>query len=82
MPAKAYELWRIRMVSTTKPIPLNEETLLTRKDVCNVLHIGISSLDSLATYKELKRIKIGRHTFFLKEDVMQFILNHRTGETK
>lgn len=67
------------MASSNKNIILNNETLLTRKDVCEVLHIGLSSLDSLDTYKDLKRIKIGRHTFFLRTDVMDFILSHREG---
>lgn len=67
------------MASSNKNIILNNETLLTRKDVCEVFHIGLSSLDSLDTYKDLKRIKIGRHTFFYKEDVMDFILSHREG---
>lgn len=65
--------------STTKTIALDESTLLSRKDVANIFHIGLSSLDTLETYKRLKRIKIGRHTFFYKEDVMDFIMSHRTG---
>lgn len=68
--------------SNNKAISLNDETLLTRKAVCDVFHIGLSSLDSLDTYKSLKRIKLGRHTFFLKDDVMNFILEHRIGGEK
>ena len=70
------------MGASTKSIPLNEETILTRKAVCDILHIGLSSLDTLETYKSLQRVKIGRHTFFYREDVMQFILDHRTGGNK
>lgn len=68
------------MVSTTaKNITINEKTLLTRKGVCEILHCGLSSLDSSDEYKNLKRVHIGRHTFFLYEDVMNFILSHREG---
>lgn len=63
-------------------ITLDERTLLTRKDVCDLFHIGLSTLDSMPSYKDLKRIKIGRHTFFLKSDVEQFILAHRNGGKK
>ena len=68
------------MVSQKKEnIAINENTLLTRKEVCNILHIGLSSFDSLKIYKELKRVKLGRHTFVLQEDLMKFILDHRDG---
>lgn len=68
------------MVPTkTKIITINEKTLLTRKGVCDVLHIGLSTLDASDEFKNLKRVRIGRHTFFLQEDVMDFILNHREG---
>ncbi len=67
------------MVSKTNNITINADLLLTRKDVSLILHIGLSSLDSSETYKQLKRVHIGRHTFFLRDDVMQFILDHREG---
>lgn len=68
------------MVSSNKKnIAINENTLLTRKGVCEILHCGLSSLDSSTEYKNLKRVHIGRHTFFLYEDVMSFILSHREG---
>ena len=67
------------MVSKTNNITINADLLLTRKDVSLILHIGLSTLDSSETYKQLKRVHIGRHTFFLRDDVMQFILNHREG---
>lgn len=67
------------MATSNKNISLNEEMLLSRKAVCDIFHIGLSSLDTLDTYKDLQRIKIGRHTFFLKEDVVNFILKHRNG---
>lgn len=67
------------MVSKTNNITINADLLLTRKDVSLILHIGLSTLDSSETYKQLKRVHIGRHTFFLRDDVMQFILDHREG---
>lgn len=67
---------------TSKNIPLNGDTLLTRKAVCDIFRIGLSSLDTLETYKALQRVKIGRHTFFYREDVINFILDHRTGGEK
>jgi len=68
------------MVPTkTKIITINEDSLLTRKGVCDVLHIGLSTLDASEEFKSLKRVRIGRHTFFLRDDVMNFILNHREG---
>ena len=67
------------MVSKTNNITINADLLLTRKDVSLILHIGLSTLDSSETYKQLKRVHIGRHTVFLRDDVMQFILDHREG---
>lgn len=67
------------MPSKTNNITITEDTLLTRTDVCNVLHCGLSSLTGNPELRNLKRIRIGRHTFFLKEDVMNFILSHREG---
>ncbi|MCR4735419.1 MAG: hypothetical protein K5829_10500 [Treponema sp.] len=67
------------MATKTTNVIINESTLLTRKGVCDVLHIGLSTLDASEEFKNLKRVRIGRHTFFLREDVMRFILNHRDG---
>ena len=68
------------MASTQKPnLEIDESTLLSRKSVCDILHIGMSSLDSSETYKMLKRVHIGRHTFFLRDDVIHFIMAHREG---
>lgn len=68
------------MVSTkTNNISLNEGTLMTRKCVCDVLHCGLSSLTGNPELRKLKRVHIGRHTFFFRDDVMQFILDHREG---
>ena len=68
------------MVPTkTKNITINESSLITRKEVCDILHCGMSSLDASPVFKSLKRVHIGRHTFFLREDVASFILEHREG---
>ena len=68
------------MVPTkTKNITINESILITRKEVSSILHCGLSSLDASPVFKSLKRVHIGRHTFFLRDDVMQFILDHREG---
>ena len=65
--------------SKTNNIPINESTLLTRQGVCDVLHCGLSSLTGNPELRKLKRVRIGRHTFFFRDDVMQFILAHREG---
>ena len=62
-----------------QPISLDSQSLLTRKQACDILHIGLSSLDTLQTYKDLRRIKIGRHTFILKDDLIEFVLAHAIG---
>ena len=67
------------VIKKTQQITLDSQSLLTRKQACDILHIGLSSLDTLQTYKELRRIKIGRHTFILKEDLIEFVLSHATG---
>ena len=66
-------------IKKTQLINLESQSLLTRKHACDILHIGLSSLDTLQIYKELRRIKIGRHTFILKEDLLEFVLAHSTG---
>ena len=67
------------MTSKTNNITINESTLMTRQCVCDVLHCGLSSLTGNLELKKLKRVHIGRHTFFLRDDVMNFILEHREG---
>ncbi len=68
--------------SKNKTTQLDKDLLMTRSQLAGVCHCGISSIDSSETYASIPRIKIGRHTFFLKEDVMNFIMAHRTGGTK
>lgn len=61
---------------------LDKDSLLTRTELAEILHCGLSSLDTLDTYAEIPRVKIGRHTFFLKSDVTDFVMSHRTGGVK
>ena len=61
---------------------IDKDLLLTRTELAELCHCGISSIDALDTYASIPRIKIGRHTFFLKSDVMDFILSHRIGGSK
>jgi hypothetical protein len=54
----------------------DEEILLyTRKEVANLLNIGISSLD-LIPICDLPRVKIGRSVRFTKKAILNFILNN------
>ena len=63
----------------TKNIIFNESSLITRKEAGSILHCGISTLDASPVFKSLKRVHIGRHTFFLRDDLTRFILSHREG---
>ena len=58
---------------------IDKDLLLTRAELAELCHCGISSIDTLDTYASIPRIKLGRHTFFLKSDVIEFLLSHRTG---
>ena len=60
-------------------VQIDKDSLITRAELAELCHCGISSIDTLDTYASIPRIKIGRHTFFLKSDVMDFILAHRVG---
>lgn len=53
-------------------------TLLSRRDVASVLGIGISTLDSLISDKELPRIRMSRHVYVLRSDLEKYILAHRS----
>jgi len=61
---------------------IDMDLLLTRADLVSLLHCGLSTLNGSEIYASIPRIKIGRHTFFLKTDVMDFILSHRIGGEK
>jgi|GEM_PF-1364775 predicted DNA-binding transcriptional regulator AlpA len=62
---------------------LTEETLLSRQEVAKILHIGLSTLDSLITEKELPRTRIKKRVFVLQQDLENYILaNRNTGGAK
>lgn len=62
---------------------LTEETLLSRQEVAKILHIGLSTLDSLITEKELPRTRIKKRVFVLQQDLENYILaNRNTGGEK
>lgn len=71
------------MVSSTQKTKnttqITKDLLLSRTELAELLHCGLSSIDAMETYASIPRVKIGRHTFFLKTDVMDFILSHRVG---
>lgn len=85
---KAYRPWAFIGVSmTTSKITsiknLTEETLLSRQEVAKILHIGLSTLDSLITEKELPRTRIKKRVFVLQQDLENYILaNRNTGGEK
>lgn len=60
-----------------------EDTLLTRQQVISILHIGMSTLDSLIPDSELPRVRLSKRVFVLKKDLEAYILTHRsTGGAK
>ena len=59
------------MASSNKNIIFNNETLLTRKDVCEESHIELSYLDSLVTYYDLKHIKKDCHFNYNRIELVQ-----------
>ncbi len=71
------------MVSSTSKIKtttqINKDLLLSRSELAELFRCGLSSIDAMPAYRDIPKVKIGRHTFFLKSDVMDFILSHREG---
>ena len=60
-----------------------EDALLTRQQVVAILHIGMSTLDSLIPDSELPRVRLSKRVFVLKKDLEAYILAHRsTGGAK
>ena len=68
--------------SNQKTNQINKDLLITRTELAGLCHCGVSSIDSSDTYASIPRVRIGRHTFFLRDDVMRFILAHREGGVK
>ena len=60
-------------------IELPNETLLTRKQVVDVLKIGLSTLDTMVKEDELPRVRLGKHVFVARQDLETYINNHRSG---
>lgn len=56
---------------------LTENTLLSRQEVAEILRIGLSTLDSLISEKELPRTRIRKRVFVLKSDLEKYILTKR-----
>lgn len=57
---------------------LDEETFLTRQDLCQLLHLCLSSVDKL----DVPKIKIGRSIRFKKSDVDAWLSKQMTNEEK
>ena len=59
------------------------DALLTRQQVVAILHIGMSTLDSLIPDSDLPRVRLSKRVFVLKKDLEAYILAHRsTGGAK
>jgi excisionase family DNA binding protein len=65
---------------TTKEMNLSISTspeILSRRQVAELLQIGISTLDTQIPPSVLPRIKIGKSVRFLRSDVEAYLLQHR-----
>lgn len=59
------------------------DALLTRQQVVSILHIGMSTFDSLIPDSELPRVRLSKKVFVLKKELEIYILAHRsTGGAK
>lgn len=54
------------------------ETLLTRKQVKEILKISFAQLDSHISDRELPRTRMNGHTFVYREDLAAYIQAHRS----
>lgn len=54
------------------------ETLLTRKQVKEILKISFAQLDSHIPDKELPRTRMNGHTFVYRDDLAAYIQAHRS----
>lgn len=54
------------------------ETLLTRKQVKEILKISYAQLDSHISDRELPRTRMNGHTFVYREDLAAYIQAHRS----
>ncbi len=60
-----------------QPIFDSQPNILSRKQVAQLLQIGISTLDTRIPPSVLPRIKIGKTVRFLRSDVEAYLLQHR-----
>lgn len=65
-------------LSTQPIIELPEKTLLSRREVAQILNIGISTLDSLISYSDLPRTVIRKRVFVHRNDLEKYIANCKT----
>ena len=56
---------------------LPTETLLTRKQVSEILKIGISTLDKIIKEDCIPLVHVGRHVYIAKIDLENYVNNHR-----
>lgn len=71
----------MRVTNTSSIWPeIPEDALLTRQQVVAILHIGMSTLDSLIPDSELPRVRLSKRVFVLKKDLEAYILAHRSTE--
>lgn len=61
---------------------LPEQTLFSRPQAASILGVGLSTLDSLITDKDLPRVHLRKRVYVLRGDLEKYILDHRTGGTK
>ena len=81
-PKKGQGFMRVTNTSSIWP-EIPEDALLTRQQVVAILHIGMSTLDSLIPDSELPRVRLSKRVFVLKKDLEAYILAHRsTGGAK
>ena len=76
LPALGVLLITSKKASIWPEIP--EDALLTRQQVVAILHIGMSTLDSLIPDSELPRVRLSKRVFVLKKDLEVYILAHRS----
>jgi excisionase family DNA binding protein len=78
------ELTRIdRASGSMKPTVITLSTapdILTRRQVAQVLQIGLSTLDTCIPSAKLPQIKLGKTVRFFRSDVEDYLLRNRTNE--
>jgi hypothetical protein len=62
-------------------VEMPEKTMFSRQETATILGIGLSTLDSLITEKDLPRVHMRKRVYVLRKDLENFILANRTGGT-